>query len=92
VVPAFYLKVLLMALLLLFAPVPARALWNGTAKAMPNLSTKPSDYYWLDGICTSVWERKAETLVGEAESTRFRKSPDEVTSCLMKGFTLQRPF
>jgi len=42
--------VLLMALLLLFAPVPARAWWDGTAKGMPNLSSisKRSDYYWLD--------------------------------------------
>ena len=94
VVPAFYLKMLLMALLLLFAPVPAKAWCDGITKGMPNLSSisKRSDHFWLDGIRASVWERKVEILVDEAGLTCLRKSLDEVTSCLKKGFTIKDHF
>jgi hypothetical protein len=61
---------------------------------MPNLSSisKRSDHYCLDGICASILERKVETLVDEAWSKCVRKSLDEVTSCLKKGFTIKDHF
>jgi len=43
-------------------------------------------------ICALNLERKVETLVDEGKSKCFRKSLDEVTSCLKKGFAIRDNF